>query len=1161
MKTLLQYEEELTNELLSVILIGQLDYDEDDLAALRNAFQALFTRGVPSALRDVEARHQRAFALYLALEGIYSYESGNYWDGPDSALNLATPQHKSKVGELFRRAVRAAQLPSFENFSGHVNVMPILAHGGIPNHCLTTFFDLLEGAHSRETSVDVPTLLDEWKVDGFPPGIHKPVQRFLLYGGKVAEEFVERCLELWEDELDRYSLDLPERVFNEYEAWQRTHVRRRGQRMVRFGRPKLVYAPYGEGVAINLPPVIYQAGHAPAQLGWRIEAGDRYHEVATRRRAGANEVRFEAREVVNVVTVASKYTVTLSADGQRLKAWTLPGPGAPPLLVFDGITGELIPDRQESNTKEYWFDPGERHLVYPRGSEPIPQGARKLAELPNPEGEWDRFVFETWELEPDGRLDLRMPDGQEVAFCARNVSPPARPFLYDRPVFGPAELYNGRPPMLCIPPGRTDHDPAKWRITIEPISAADPHDRRVVSLADLPRHCVMVEDSVLLALDAPGLLGSSPIGEFNIRLRGPYGRRAEFHLRFAPGLEFEGYPQPYLDADERPTTFRIKHRADLELTCEESGVMLGPPEPDGPLVARSVTVEADLKQVPLLLAGERGECSFDLPIYRLRIGLVEPERPDEFHWSTTPLRIHPKALANPQSALFRVELPLLPDQKLFTHWRLLDHEGRMVRETSSRQSPRHPQTGLAEWLDTFRANGSVTSLQVVVRDQEAGGAETVVTIAYLLPTLELGQVDTEWRIGSGANYVSIAWKADVPISGCWLRLWPVDRPWVGKPDQLRLPNEATDYAEWKLSLDSLRPGEYLAEMVVIDPWVANVPTRPTPGAPNTFWLRPDDMDAVLEDALTQAGRGELLPSDALAWLGYIARAASDVGPARFNLILKRYSNELPLDQLLFWAEITRRADDSVGYAIAQEALFAESRLAKFDGVSEEQRTACLAHLPPGLDANIYRALLPHASGDVRRLCLTELCRAGDEAAFDVLLSDFRDELIDGKVAAKMLIPSAKAAADYLYERGDEKAKELLRALLVRTVDERYIAAGYELETNVGRIRVTGVRKPDRTRLELCRADDLYQLIGELWPDDSKWPISIDLTSRSINFLKKPVYKCAIEGCDYVFADVKALQRHYKSRSGHSLFRPYLTEVLKIHPFPLTKIAVLPPKID
>lgn len=1163
--SLAEYEARLQQDSGNVVLLGQLAYDEQDLSALRWLLAPHFHDSTIDGLELLRKRYPLTFALYLVLEATYHYERGDFWSAPRDAVGISA-NHNADAGRIFRDALRDVGLPTFEQLGGHVHVTPILAHAGIPNYCLNDFFDLLDRATRQEMAVDVPTLLDEWNDRGFPLNIDRPVQRFLLNGGPIAEDFVACCLALSRDDGDNADLDLPRRVLERFDQWRETHdARRPAAHAGRLGRPKLAYDPYGEGVVILLPPVYFAVDRAPRAVTWQIEANDRCRQEATYRRCLTDEVEYRAGAPVNVLTVAPGYTVTVWADEKDLKSWNLVGPHDPPLLAFDSDTGEVLFHRRRDNERDYWISPGQRRLVYPVDWSAAADGARRLVELPNPGGEWARFAFETWLLEPDGCLELTAPNGRRATFRAHLDPLPPRPRLDGTPllaagVHGPYDLYGGRPPDLRVPLDPRGHQPHRWKIEVNPIGAADPPERRVFSLESLDNRWIILDDELILPLEAPELLGRSPLGEFQLRLRGPYGRRAEFDIRFAPGLRFVDYPRLDLTGDDHSTTFQIIHAPDLELTAADPRITLGPPQPiQSGGMGRDLSAAAEVSRLPLCLAGEKGRLFFDLPVYRLRFGLVEPENPETFQWQVKPLRLHPEALDAPHTALVRADLPLPPDMgDLAAGWRLVDPDGHTLGETlpSAQRTTRHPQTSLAEWRDTLRAYGRVGTLQLTLQDES--GVVRFIDAAHLLPTLELGQTVTHWTTDSAGDHLTVIWEIAAPARRRQLRLWPEDRPWATTPIVLDVPDDAADCAEWALPPGRLSLGAYRAELVIDDPWDSTPPARPGPAA-NSFLLQPDDPAAALEDARQRACRGELPADEALAWLLYLARTHHAGRTAGLNIAVWRGRSGLSLEQLIWWADAVSALGDESGYKKAREALFASGQFPLAHGLAADRQAAYLAHLPAGLDAAVYRALLPLATGEPRRLCLAELCRAADPTALATVLDEFARGTLPLAAAVALMLPIARQAADYLFDHDTAKAHALLHALVCRSHDERYIMKGSHLETNAGDVKVTGITDLGGNPLPTCRNDGgAYVILGRLWPDESSLRVRIELQQCLIRILEKSAYRCQHRGrplCDFVFRTKEELKRH--NRRVHRMEFSEFVETTN-PTVALTQLTIRPP---
>lgn len=1146
MKTLHDYHSDLQQSVPTITLLGQLPYNKDDLESLRVGLRDLIQKSPDNGLRRVRSDYSLVFALYLVLEGIYSYSHGEYWAVPDKTLRIEYQSDRSQWGNLFLGTLNAYDLPTFERLGGHKYVTPILAHAGIPNYCLDDFFTLLNKARRRRVAVDVPTLLDEWQRSDFPVNIDMPVQRFLLHGGPIAEDFVGRCLELWQpDGMDSTALGLPRRVLDRFDLWRSEQgAGFEAERAdVQIPRPRLIIDPYGEGVAIKLAPVTIVEARAPKALAWCIEAGEdrRIEQPTYRRRRGYGFEYATETGTVNLLTVAERYNVSALADGEKLQSWTLPGPSAPRLLAFDAHTGELIIDRHKDKPTEYWLSPGERWLMVPRDWAIEAVHAQQLAELPPQMGEWANYTFSTWLLEPDAVLKVTGPEGEALEFRTVDQAAPRKPELLGSPLLTPTHqgaysVYSGRPPDVLIPVDeRTPLE--RWRVTVTPIGPAQPAEKRSYGLAELAHYLVDHADGKLMPLATAELLGSEPFGEFSVHLRGPYGRSADFDLRCVPYLALRDYPRLYLSDAEGPTEFQVVCDPDIRIAPGEgaAGLTIGPGRAVYPRgLAHTLNVPPALTRVPLHISRSDGVgIDLNLPAYRVRWGLWQPDQPEAFNWQTAPLRLHPKAIDGFHSAEVRVDLPLWPGaEPIYCGWRLVDAENEILQEQPPdrwRKPTRYYQTRVAQWLDSYHQAGGVACLQLLV-DRDDGQPPTPLSLVYLLPTLELGEVTTQWEAGEQAHRITLLLSPDPPARGRVLRLWAEDRFWQTEPINLPLPDETDGYAEWTLSHQELPTGEYTAEMVVVDPWAADVLVRPKPDAPNTFAMRPDYYEAVRTQELAAAARGELDGKSALALLHWAVRTEQLAWLHDINYGISRQQSKLTIEQTLWWAETLRPIADSPAYKLAQLALFSPERVA---ALSQGQWPSpitrrYLDHVTSGLTPVVYEVTLPLVTGALRRLCLEELCRRGNVAGYSALLRDFAKHTVDVNQGVEWLLPNARAAVQWLLNSDDRAAEKLLSGLLKRHHSSDLIDVGGRILTDAGNILVQSIEdKRSGEDRQICRQDAIgYRIHGILWPDATRIPVTIDLEARDIHFRGGPLFVCYI--CKHVYSSDSRLSGHYKT---------------------------------
>lgn len=132
---------------------------------------------------------------YLVGHGTYRW-SNAFW------TNQTLPGVDHLWGPAFEQAIRSLDLETFEDMvfgDGALRyVGPILAHGGVPKYSLEDYFKLIHRWLDRaENGVD---LLSLWRTRRTAfQNIDRPVRRFLLYGGDLAVDLVDRTLDLFRE--------------------------------------------------------------------------------------------------------------------------------------------------------------------------------------------------------------------------------------------------------------------------------------------------------------------------------------------------------------------------------------------------------------------------------------------------------------------------------------------------------------------------------------------------------------------------------------------------------------------------------------------------------------------------------------------------------------------------------------------------------------------------------------------------------------------------------------------------------------------------------------------------------------------------------------------------------------------------------------------------
>lgn len=190
-------EDRLSESIRDVNIIDELSIDEDLRSQLRRAFDYyLQKRSLAGLLRS----YPTCFAVHLVAEGIYGYESGNYWGGTPLDKHKSMDDRR-EGGQFFETFVEVNGLETFPDRSRRY-VSLILLHSSLPNDALPDFFEyaLYPAVHDPDWMKFGPReLVRRWPEEGMSKyRLSKTAHTFFREGGEVAVDFVSRCLEMAE---------------------------------------------------------------------------------------------------------------------------------------------------------------------------------------------------------------------------------------------------------------------------------------------------------------------------------------------------------------------------------------------------------------------------------------------------------------------------------------------------------------------------------------------------------------------------------------------------------------------------------------------------------------------------------------------------------------------------------------------------------------------------------------------------------------------------------------------------------------------------------------------------------------------------------------------------------------------------------------------------
>lgn len=790
-----------------------------------------------------------SFVIYLVLQGIHGYESGDFWSGvrKTTSLNLSSSQ-TAQWGQLFERIISELGKVHFPSSGGYRYVRSILAHGGIPDYCLPNFFEhfiypwLTRPEYTGLSASEfIKELLHQPSTQY---QVNKPVINFLQYGGKVAEDFVERCREmaLHVEEYgvvpsaEEVGLSSQPQVVDKYREWWKGRSQPSVQKIGRYRKPELFLDPWW-GPSLHLPSQQIPVSESEVMVVWRVYVGpelEALHEETVEVTQEGPALRTEEKDIP-LSAPASEYHIELALyKGQDLEEETLKlyqYPGCP-LMIFDPNTQKLI-SQDILPARSLW-------ILFHRDIELETEPSntfRVVEEFPQLPGKWNEFVVQEIELSSEAqRLIVRKGDKILSEFLVESEDQPS---LEGENLF-PAEdggppLYIGEPPLVYIPLSSSYRTRLhKWHVRIQNEGAALPDVNISRNLRELEEKGEISFDDRFAVLDLKRYLGSSPMGNYKVRVRGPLGHRADLSFRVLPA-EIIGHDILYLpDKSQSKARFQIRTFSQLEVLPQPGteGCKVTPVEGEA---LYEVTVEHNRSDAPLQFMlkkqdGETVSVRISVPIRRLRWKLVlSPEQALTSEWRTSPLDLPLEALEQSIEPYLFVDLFGGACDRLMVTLCLEDTEGKLLRKPRFRKGRSSVRFDLRSFLDTMRHTSSHLSLKLALRGLPDTSEEVSFPVLLVKRgfVVEKAEVDAVWE--GDKVHLSLRWRSPVRLRHRFVRFWSAWRSWEEEPlKEVDIPDHLQEEYHFSVPTKDLPPGKYLLEFGIRDPWSPRPLKRPSP---------------------------------------------------------------------------------------------------------------------------------------------------------------------------------------------------------------------------------------------------------------------------------------------------------------------------------------------
>jgi len=557
--TLIEWENQYTQQLKKVELIGEITVSYDELKIISSLFRQLLQK-LPEQeiIHRIEESYPVTFLVFTVGQGIYGYNGGDFWPAYTQALNRSID--RTAFGRLFEKLLRRFNKPLFRDLQERSlrYVSLILAHGGIPIYCLGDFFNniVLNCAIKPQLfALEGMELVDEvLKHPSYTLNTDKPVLHFLEYGGRTAADLLDRSrimLLTWQQNqtlLSAEEVGLPAHLIEFFAEWVQNNSALRFERgsRSRLKRPQLSLDPWGLGMFLTLPSQPVSA-HNTNDIYWKVEAGTYQEEIKGRTQRKGDQV--ETRSVTLRLNEVPENILVLFCQGDYESKWIITGYSPDHLLLaFDPVSGYL---QNHILAREIW-------LLYPAEiSLSIQKGEGRLLEiLPALPGELSNHKLECWDLSKTICLGLNQQSKlvREVYIRSQEAIP--RPSLYGGRIVttdydeNPILVFTGKPPSIRIPLSNTDDlqsELNRWRIQADSIGVSDPEISLHKSLSDLPSSLFIIDNNIAtIPLGVPELLNSKPIGTYHFAIKGPLGRDATLSFQILPECEVDGLKELYI---------------------------------------------------------------------------------------------------------------------------------------------------------------------------------------------------------------------------------------------------------------------------------------------------------------------------------------------------------------------------------------------------------------------------------------------------------------------------------------------------------------------------------------------------------------------------------------------------------------------------------------
>jgi hypothetical protein len=546
--TLEQVEKYLTPKFQNISLVSEISLAKSEVMHLEYLYTHLFkTRTTHSEhyINQIWINYPLSSIAITVFVGVYNYD-GNYWGHFKERTKCS---NDGAWKEYFLQELRKRNLPIIDEFGGQRYVSTILGHAGIPEKSFSGFIEgfvepALEYGLSASEAIDYLVDNDSNSSDFKVYKLHKNVRDYLTTGGKVVEDFVERCLQVADSELENYpkfTRILPRRVIKSFKRWKENRLEESSiVKKMKITAPVMKLDPIVNGVYVQLP--IQRWSKESSTANWVVKKNDNFvstihcNYVDLR---GSNESELIPHSKKIMISPNNNYEFIFSIDNLPYRRWKF---DTHSYLVFDSDSRIEI-KRRHIHEGGHWF-------VIEKAYKPLKEENSRFVITHEPLFEdWQDYFL--WEVDTpvNGIISFgQSGDVLEIPIMAAKE----KPFLSGGKTKGWGRNKQAffETPKLSLPLAsypRFRDELAHWKLEVKHTNS---NEKVEFELTTLEQHVRLVGSNY--EIDMSKLVHKRYIGEYSLKLTG--------HLGSDISLTFILLPQSLVIDDFIAPLFPIQHR-------------------------------------------------------------------------------------------------------------------------------------------------------------------------------------------------------------------------------------------------------------------------------------------------------------------------------------------------------------------------------------------------------------------------------------------------------------------------------------------------------------------------------------------------------------------------------------------------------------------------